>query len=93
MVILFTAFLFAGAASIACWVSLRFPKLMPASITVRGVGAIASVNLLGFVNTDTETTLKLYVSVFVILLPTLVVMWFFMLSFMQGLQGLMGAMR
>jgi hypothetical protein len=93
MVIVFTAFLFAGAASIACWVSVRFPELMPTSMAVRGVGAIASVKVLGFVNTDTNTTLKLYVSVFVLLLPALVVVWLFVLSFMQGLRDALSAMR
>jgi len=93
MNVVFTSALFLGTAAIACWVVLRFPRIAPGSIIVRGVGALVSVQLLGFINVSTETTPALYVSVFALLLPALTLMWMCTVWLLQSLQEALAAGR
>ena len=93
MNLVFTSALFLGTAAIACWVVVRFPRIAPGSIIVRGVGVLASAQLLGFIHIATDTTPKLYVSVFVLLLPALTLMWMCTVWLLQSLQETLGAMR
>jgi hypothetical protein len=93
MNVVFTSALFLGTAAIACWVVVRFPRIAPGSVLVRSAGALASAQLLGVINVSSETTPKLYVSVFVLLLPALTVMWTCTVWLLQSLQEALGAMR
>jgi hypothetical protein len=93
MNVVFTSALFLGTAAIACWVVVRFPRIAPGSIIVRGVGALASAQLLGFIKISSETTPALYVSIFALLLPALTLMWMCTVWLLQSLQEALGAGR
>jgi hypothetical protein len=93
MNLVFTSALFLGTAAIACWVVVRFPRIAPASIIVRGAGTLASAQLLGFIHIASDTTPKLYVSVFALLLPALTLMWMCTVWLLQSLTEALGAMR
>jgi len=93
MNLVFTSALFLGTAAIACWVVVRFPRIAPGSIIVRGAGAFASAQLLGFIHIASDTTPQLYVSVFALLLPALTLMWMCTVWLLQSLQEALGAMR
>jgi hypothetical protein len=93
MNLVFTSALFLGTAAIACWVVVRFPRIAPGSIVVRGVGALVSAQLLGFIHVSSASTSALYISVFVLLLPALTFMWMWMAWLLQSLQDALGAMR
>jgi hypothetical protein len=75
MSVVFTTALFAGAAAIAVWLALRFPRLTPESLTVRIVGALAALALLRVVRVDAGTYMSLYVTVFGLCLPVLTLVW------------------
>jgi hypothetical protein len=93
MNVVFASALFLGTAAIACWIVVRFPRIAPRSVIVRGAGTLASAQLLGLVNVSAETTPKLYVSIFVLLLPALTLMWTCTVWLLQSLQETLGAMR
>jgi len=93
MNVVFTSALFLGTAALACWVVVRFPRIAPRSIIIRGAGTLASAQLLGFIHVATDTTPKLYVSVFLIVLPALTLMWMCTVWLLQSLQETLGAMR
>jgi hypothetical protein len=93
MSLVFTSALFLGTAAIACWIVVRFPRIAPDSVIVRAVGALACAQLLGFIPLSTETMPRLYVSIFVFLLPALTMMWLCTVWLLQGLQNALGAMR
>ena len=93
MNLVFTSALFLGTAAIACCVVVRFPRMAPASVIVRGAGALASAQLLGFIHVASETTPKLYVSVFALLVPALTLMWMCTVWLLQSLQEALGARR
>jgi hypothetical protein len=75
MNVLFTAALFAGAAAIAAWITLRFPGLTPSSVTLRLVGALLALGLLHLVSVDAGTYLTLYGTLFGLCLPALTFAW------------------
>jgi len=93
MNVVFTSALFLGTAAIACWVVVRFPRIAPGSVIVRGVGALACAQLLGFIHVASDTTPKLYVSIFALLLPALTLMWMCTAWLLQSLQEALGARR
>ena len=75
MTVLFTSALFAGAAAIAAWIAMRFPRLTPESVTVRVVGALVALGLLCVVPVDAETYVSLYGTLFGLCLPALTLVW------------------
>jgi hypothetical protein len=75
MNMLFTSALFTGAAAIAVWLAVRFPRLTPESMTVRVVGALAALALLRVVRVDPGTYLSLYATLFGVCLPALTLVW------------------
>ena len=93
MNVVFTSALFLGTAAIACWVVVRFPRIAPGSVIVRGVGALASAPLLGVIHNASDTTPTLYVSIFASLLPALTLMWMCTAWLLQSLQEALGARR
>jgi hypothetical protein len=93
MNVVFTSALFLGTAAIACWVVVRFPRIAPGSVIVRGVGALASAHLLGLIHISAETTPKLYVSIFALLVPALTLMWMCTVWLLQSLQQALDASR
>jgi hypothetical protein len=93
MNVVFTSALFLGTAAIACWVVVRFPRIAPGSVIVRAVGAVATAQLLGLVPVASDTTRKLYLSVFVLLLPALTLMWMWTAWLLQSLQEALGVGR
>jgi len=93
MDVVFTSALFVGTAAIACWVVVRFPRIAPASIIIRGLGALVSAQLLGYVPISSETRPALYVTIFALLLPALTLTWLCTVWLLQGLQEALGARR
>jgi hypothetical protein len=93
MNVVFTSALFLGTAAIACWVVVRFPRIAPGSVLIRSAGALVTAQLLGSVPIASDTTPKLYVSVFALLLPALTLMWICTVWLLQSLQEALGAMR
>ena len=93
MHVLFASALFLGTAAIACWIVARFPRIAPGSVIVRGAGTLASAQLLGLIKVSSETTPKLYVSIFLLLLPALTLMWTCTVWLLQSLQEALGTMR
>jgi hypothetical protein len=75
MTVLFTSALFAGAAAIAVWIAMRFPRLAPESVTVRLVGALVALGLLLVVPVDAGTYVSLYGTLFGLCLPALTLVW------------------
>ena len=49
--------------------------------------------MLGLIKVSSETTPKIYVSIFVLLLPALILMWTCTVWLLQSLQEALGAMR
>jgi hypothetical protein len=93
MDVVFTSAFFIGTAAIACWLVIRFPRIAPGSIIVRGVAVLASAELLGFVPVSSETAPALYVSIFALLLPALTLTWLCTVWLLQGLQEALGVGR
>jgi hypothetical protein len=86
--VIFTAALFVGAAAIAAWIAVRFPKLAPRSVVVRAVGGLVAVALLTFAPVDASTYMTLYGTLFALLLPLLVVTWLQAFWVLQALGNL-----
>ena len=75
MTVLFTSALFGGAAAIAAWIAMRFPRLAPKSVVVRLVGALVALGLLLAVPVDPGTYVSLYGTLFGLCLPALTLVW------------------
>jgi hypothetical protein len=71
----FTGALFAGTAAVALWLFLRFPSAAPSSVAMRTAAAIAASIALQRIPVDASDRLHLYVSVFALMFPALVVTW------------------
>jgi hypothetical protein len=83
---LFTSTLFAGAAAIAAWIAVRFPRLAPRSVIVRVVGALVALGLLLAVPVDPSTYVSLYGTLFGLCLPALTLVWLGGFWVMQSLR-------
>lgn len=90
---LFLPVLFLGTAAIALWVDVRFPRLAPASLALRGAGGVCALLLMRFVHASTGTEAALYGSVFGLVLPTLVFVWLQALWMFRALLELTSAAR
>jgi hypothetical protein len=75
MNVLFAAALFAGAAAIAVWIAVRFPRFSPQSLTARLVVAVGVSQLLAFIPIDSGSYFTLYGSLFGLALPMLTLAW------------------
>jgi len=87
----FATALYVGTASIALWISVRYPRLAPSSLTVRAVAPIAAGAGLQLVTLDTSSSLTLLASLFLVALPLLVVSWLTALWLLQALRELSGS--
>ncbi|MFL5952928.1 MAG: hypothetical protein ACJ76I_02310 [Gaiellaceae bacterium] len=88
MSLIFTTALFAGAAAIAAWIAVRFPKLAPRSVFVRALGGLFAVALLSYAPVDSSTSAALYTTLFVVLLPLLTITWLLAFWVLQALGNL-----
>jgi hypothetical protein len=88
---IFTGALFAGSAAIAMWVAVRFPRLAPKSMLVRGVGALVLGRAVLYAPVDSGSYFALYGSVFAVLLPVLIATWLVAVWLLQGLRELSGS--
>lgn len=86
MNVLFTAALFSGTAAIGLWLTLRVPRLASAPVLAALVAAAVSVQALRFAPVWTSSTPALYMSVFFVLAPLLVMLWLSVIA-------LLGAVR
>lgn len=82
---------YVGTASIALWISVRYPRLAPASLTVRAVAPFAASVGLQLVRIDTSSSLRLLASLFLIALPLLVASWLTALWLLQTMRDLPGS--
>jgi hypothetical protein len=87
----FAAALYIGSASIALWISVRFPRLAPASLTIRVVAPIAAGASLQLVRIDTSTFLKELATLFLIALPVLIVAWLTAVWLLQAMREVTGS--
>jgi hypothetical protein len=87
--IAFAAALFAGAAAIAVWIAVRFPRFAPQSLTARFVVAAGMGQLLAFVPIETGTYFALYGSLFGLVLPTLTLAWLGAFWLLQSVRNAM----
>jgi hypothetical protein len=83
--------LFAGSAVIALWLAVRFPRLAPKSMLVRGIGALVLGQAVLYAPVDSGSYLTLYSSVFAVLLPVLIASWLVAVWLLQGLRELSGS--
>jgi hypothetical protein len=88
MNVAFTGALFAGAALIAVWIAVRFPRLAPRSLTVRLVVTLVVGQLLAFMPIDAGSYLTLYGSLFGIVLPIVTLAWLGAFWLLQSLRDL-----
>jgi hypothetical protein len=86
MNVAFTAALFAGAALIAVWIAVRFPRLAPRSLTARVVMTLVVGQLLAFMPIDAGSYLTLYASLFGIALPIVTLAWLGAFWLLQSLR-------
>lgn len=86
----FAAALYLGSASIALWISVRYPRLAPSSLTVRAVAPIAVGASLHLVGIDTSSSLRELASLFLIVLPVLVAAWLTMVWLLQAMREAAG---
>jgi hypothetical protein len=86
MNVVFAAALFAGAAAIAVWVAVRFPRLAPRSLTARVLVTLGVAQLLAFVPIEPGSYLTLYGSVFGLALPILTLAWLGAFWLLQALR-------
>ena len=84
----FTGALFAGSAAIALWLAVRFPRLAPKSMLVRGIGALVLGQAVVYAPVGSGSYLALYSSVFAVLLPVLIASWLVAVWLLQGLREL-----
>lgn len=82
----FATALFAGTALVAAWFAVRFPRAAPPSLTVRAAAPIAATFALGQVRVDASDALHLYVTVFGMAFPVLVVTWLTAIWLLQTLR-------
>ena len=75
MATLFAAALFIGTAAIALWVDVRKPSLAPTGLKWRALCAVLAIQACSMVPIANDSFLGLYVSIFGLLLPMLIVMW------------------
>jgi hypothetical protein len=87
----FTGALFAGSAVIALWLAVRFPRLAPKSMLVRGIGALVLGQAVLYAPVGSGSYLALYSSVFAVLLPVLIASWLVAVWLLQGLRELSGS--
>jgi hypothetical protein len=86
MNIAFTGALFAGAAVIALWIAVRFPRLAPRSLMARVVVSVAVGQLLASMPIDAGSYLTLYASLFGLALPILTLAWLGAFWLLQSLR-------
>ncbi len=75
MATLFAAALFTGTAGIALWVDVRRPSLAPSGLKWRALCAVLAIQACGMIPIANDSFQGLYVSVFGMLFPMLIVMW------------------
>ena len=75
MATLFAAALFIGTAAIALWVDVRVPSLAPNGLKWRALCAVLAIQGCGMIPIENTSFQALYVCVFGLLLPMLIVMW------------------
>ena len=75
MATLFAAALFTGTAAMALWVDVRKPSLAPNGLKWRALCAVLAIQACSMVPIANDSFQALYMSVFGLLLPMLIVMW------------------
>ncbi|MDQ1569808.1 MAG: hypothetical protein QOF79_482 [Actinomycetota bacterium] len=86
MNVAFTGALFAGAAVIALWIVVRFPRLAPRSLKARVVVSLVVGQLLAYMPIDSGSYLTLYGTLFGLALPILTLAWLGAFWLLQSLR-------
>jgi hypothetical protein len=87
----FATALYIGSASIALWISVRYPRLAPSSLMVRAVAPMAAGLALQLVRIDTSSSLKELASLFLVAFPVLIGAWLTAVWLLQMLRELPGS--
>jgi hypothetical protein len=83
---LYAAVFYLGSAMVAVWLVARFPAAAPSSLMFRAVAPITSSFAIQNVRVDTSDWLHLYVTLFLVAFPLLVVAWVTALWLLQMLR-------
>jgi hypothetical protein len=85
--------LFVGTALLAGWAYVRLPRFAPKGLALRAVLCLVTLQACTMAPVANETYLGLYASVFGLIAPLLIAMWWSAFWLLRGLSDAMFAHR